>query len=200
VARNFGLFLKSNMQEENNNVMCVLKSINQAVLAPAIIALKMALPGLPFKDYRNSWRVKIFIGNDESVDVVHVRREQSFGTQNEEMKFEFVWELRVSIALGSKPGGGDGGLPNQAIDSPAGSVPHSGGSIISDHVVADNNNNDNNNNNNNNNNNKHIQRVTLQIMEVAFGLGVPQHNKEKVLGDMERLLSSNCVITTIAAA
>jgi len=103
VSRNFGLFLKNNLNDETNTVICVLKSINQMILAPAMIALKVALPGLPFKDYRNSWRVKIFIGSDDSVDIVHVRREQSFGTQGEEMKFEFVWELRISIALGKPP-------------------------------------------------------------------------------------------------
>lgn len=173
VARNFGLFLKSHLQDESNNVMCVLKLINQAILAPAIIALKMAIPTLPFKDFRNSWRVKIFINNDDSVDVLHVRREQSFNSQHsEEMRFEFVWELRIKLVLASA----NGLVGLEGVGDSSSHLPP----IL---VTAG----------------KHIKQASLQIVEVALGHSVPPNNKEKILGDMGRLLSSNCVVTTIPA-
>lgn len=92
IRREFDSFLK-NCLEEDSKVAHVLKTINQGVIAPAVISLKLALPSLPFKDYRNSWRIEVIIGID-TVTVVHIRREQSFNTPPE-MTFEFVWECRI---------------------------------------------------------------------------------------------------------
>jgi len=205
IARNFGSFFKSYMQEDGNNVACVLKTINQAILAPAIIALKMAISTLPFKDFRNSWKVKIFISNDDVVDVVHVRREQSFISQQpEEMRFEFVWELRIRLALG---GGGGGATGNSST-----TIPTTTTAITTTTLLTTNNSNtdDNNINGHTNTSNgntasnttttdKRVLSVTLQIVEIAFGPGVPANNRDKILGDMNKLKSSNCVITTMPA-
>lgn len=92
IRREFDSFLK-NCMDENSKVAQVLKTINQGVIAPAVISLKLALPSLPFKDFRNSWRIEVIIGID-TVTVVHIRREQSFNTPPEKT-FEFVWECRI---------------------------------------------------------------------------------------------------------
>jgi hypothetical protein len=92
IRREFDSFLK-NCMDENSKVAHVLKTINQGVIAPAVISLKLALPSLPFKDFRNSWRIEVIIAPD-IVTVVHIRREQSFNTPPE-MTFEFVWECRI---------------------------------------------------------------------------------------------------------
>jgi len=92
IRREFDMFLK-NCLSEDSKVAHILKTINQGVIAPAVISLKLALPSLPFKDFRNSWRIEVQIAMD-SVTVVHIRREQSFNTPPE-MTFEFVWECRI---------------------------------------------------------------------------------------------------------
>jgi hypothetical protein len=206
VARNFGMFLNGCLHD-GDNVGLVLKCINQAILAPAIIALKMAIAALQFKDYGNSWRVKVFICDDD-VEVVHVRREQSFNPQQgEAMKFEFVWELSIHISLKNAPNNIDNGVDlsdesrtdstrtnSTRIDSPRNdgtktdtprndSIRTNSTRIDSATVVTP---------------DKHITNVTLQIVEIAFGAKVPPENKEKVLGDMRRLTSSSCIVTTIA--
>lgn len=92
IRREFDSFLK-NCLAEDSKVAHVLKTINQGVIAPAVISLKLALPTLPFKDFRNSWRIEVIVSLD-TVTVVHIRREQSFNTPPE-MTFEFVWECRI---------------------------------------------------------------------------------------------------------
>jgi len=210
IARNFGMFLKSCLHD-GDNVGLVLKSINQAILAPAVIALKMAISSLPFKDYGNSWRVKVIVGDDDFVQIVHVRREQSFNPKaGDAMKFEFVWELSIGIDLrhrseGEEVEGKVGESSSQPIsESPrtssevsqprresqqpttsAESLPSPAGSptLPSPSPTTS----------------KRITCVELKIVEIAFGTNVPLENKEKILGDMRRLTSSTCVVTTIAS-
>eukprot|EP00026_Physarum_polycephalum_P008615 Phypoly_transcript_08706.p1 GENE.Phypoly_transcript_08706~~Phypoly_transcript_08706.p1 ORF type:complete len:444 (+),score=62.16 Phypoly_transcript_08706:105-1436(+) len=191
VARNFGMFLKSCLHD-GDNVGCVLKSINQAILAPAVISLKMAISALPFKDYGNSWRVKVFISNDDFVEIVHVRREQSFNPpqQAEAMKFEFVWELCIRINLKSPPPSDQelkcedpipGGTETSRAVSPRATSPRAVSPRTAESSqptgvesprastilpTSD----------------KSITSVTLQIVEIAFGPNVPPDNKEKILG------------------
>lgn len=94
IRREFDSFLK-NCMDENSKVAQVLKTINQGMIAPAVISLKLALPSLPFKDFRNSWRIEVIVSMD-TVTVVHIRREQSFNTPPEKT-FEFVWECRITF-------------------------------------------------------------------------------------------------------
>lgn len=57
---------------ENNPVSNILKSLNQAIIAPAIMKLKIGLmeKKLNYKDSRNKWEIEIHL-NEDNVIIKH---------------------------------------------------------------------------------------------------------------------------------
>jgi hypothetical protein len=82
---------------ENNAVSVILKCINQAMVAPAVLRMKSHLMNrVGYKDCRNQWDVDVNIVHDESgkqVTVTHLKREQSVPEG-----FEFVWALKFILS------------------------------------------------------------------------------------------------------
>jgi len=94
VRLGFDRFLK-NCLKEDGKVALVLKTINQGILAPSVIFLKLGFPSFKDCSRKNSWRVEIHFST-QYVMVVHIRREQSFHSPpNPEMQFEFLWECSI---------------------------------------------------------------------------------------------------------
>ncbi|KAH3756618.1 hypothetical protein Pelo_11559 [Pelomyxa schiedti] len=72
----------------------VLKGINQSILAPANIELRLNMCiALPFKDSQtNVWEIEVF-RYDDNIEVIHRRRQVNVDSRKEEEYFEFTWEL-----------------------------------------------------------------------------------------------------------
>lgn len=84
------------------------------------------------------------------------------------MRFEFVWELRIRLALA-----GGGAASSSSSSSPAPTI------VPPANSVAD----------------KYVQHVSLEIVEIAFGPSVPPQNKDKILGGiLHSLLLHACTI------
>ncbi|KAH3757130.1 hypothetical protein Pelo_11044 [Pelomyxa schiedti] len=71
-----------------------LKGINQSILAPANIELRLNMcVALPFKDSQtNVWEIDVN-RFDDNIEVVHRRRQVNVDARKEEDYFEFTWEL-----------------------------------------------------------------------------------------------------------
>jgi hypothetical protein len=71
--------LLSELVQECNPVATILKCINQGMLAPAVMKIKLFSAGkFNYKDCRNEWNVEVTIESDESgntkgVQVSHVK-------------------------------------------------------------------------------------------------------------------------------
>lgn len=81
----------NNLIGENNPVSNILKSLNQAIIAPAIMKLKITLmqKELNYKDSRNKWEIEIHL-NDDDVTIKHKKFEKSIPEE-----FEFEWHLSL---------------------------------------------------------------------------------------------------------
>ncbi len=69
----------------------VLKCINQEVLAPPVLKMKMEIhKHLAYKDVRGHWTVSVRLKADDWIYVTHMKREQSHDATPEN-HFEFTW-------------------------------------------------------------------------------------------------------------
>eukprot|EP01128_Nolandella_sp_AFSM9_P009659 TRINITY_DN6296_c0_g1_i1.p1 TRINITY_DN6296_c0_g1~~TRINITY_DN6296_c0_g1_i1.p1 ORF type:complete len:282 (+),score=57.69 TRINITY_DN6296_c0_g1_i1:43-846(+) len=87
---------------EETTSMLVLKLVHQRIIFPAFYCLKDIIqPSVGrFKDKRGCWTVEILINPDQSVQVIHHKRQQSVDLDaNNEPLFEFDWSLCISVDL-----------------------------------------------------------------------------------------------------
>lgn len=100
IARKLRPFLEEFVGDDNP-VAVVLKLINQAIVAPAVLRMKSHLLNtIMYKDCRNHWDVHVEISTDSQVapsgrrvSVTHLKREQSVPEG-----FEFVWALKFILS------------------------------------------------------------------------------------------------------
>lgn len=89
------LALKSIVKDlvgEDNPVSNILKSLNQAIIAPAMMRLKVKLmEKLNYKDARNKWKVEIHL-SENGILIIHKKVEQSIPEE-----FEFEWNLSIKF-------------------------------------------------------------------------------------------------------
>lgn len=82
---------------EDHPVMKTLKAVNQSIIAPAVIELRLSIcPSLPFKD-TSGWQVHIIV-NDETVIVQHSKRQNHRDARKVEEAFEFEWTLTMTFS------------------------------------------------------------------------------------------------------
>eukprot|EP00727_Mastigamoeba_balamuthi_P008736 m51a1_g4485 hypothetical protein (273) ;mRNA; f:280735-282156 len=76
----------------------LLRAVNQAIVAPSAIELRMfLLPGIQMKDsQKNPWEVIIRVGEDK-VEVSHLRKQCHFDTRQTQCAFEFTWEVSMEF-------------------------------------------------------------------------------------------------------
>eukprot|EP01105_Mastigella_eilhardi_P024640 TRINITY_DN6467_c0_g1_i2.p1 TRINITY_DN6467_c0_g1~~TRINITY_DN6467_c0_g1_i2.p1 ORF type:complete len:369 (-),score=84.85 TRINITY_DN6467_c0_g1_i2:55-1161(-) len=104
--------LEAEMSEQKTNITALLmerlpgtrtcallKAINQAIIAPANVELRLNIcRGLMFKDAQsNVWEVFVYV-QDDGIEVRHRRRQVSIDPRKEEDFFEFTWEARLRFA------------------------------------------------------------------------------------------------------
>ena len=84
-----------------SHVARALKAINQAIVAPASIDMRMTLlKGLGFKDAQvRPWEVYVKVG-DTAVEITHCRRQCNIDAKAVENAFEFTWELSMLFDRG----------------------------------------------------------------------------------------------------
>lgn len=82
---------------ENSKLSSLLKAAcTQGIVSPAWIKLKLdILDGYPFKDMKKGWNIGI-IFNQKDIVVVHRKSEISVN-ENEEVLFQFTWELTMKF-------------------------------------------------------------------------------------------------------
>eukprot|EP01104_Vermistella_antarctica_P004117 TRINITY_DN14630_c0_g1_i1.p1 TRINITY_DN14630_c0_g1~~TRINITY_DN14630_c0_g1_i1.p1 ORF type:complete len:369 (-),score=91.77 TRINITY_DN14630_c0_g1_i1:29-1135(-) len=97
--------------DDASGLALVLKACNQAVIAPAVMELKMGVgQNVPYKDVRGAWHIAINVMEDR-ITVTHQRQEQSIpwrqnlggkssGGDNDDepgVSFVFLWEVEMTF-------------------------------------------------------------------------------------------------------
>eukprot|EP01112_Ceratiomyxa_fruticulosa_P020335 TRINITY_DN6894_c0_g1_i1.p1 TRINITY_DN6894_c0_g1~~TRINITY_DN6894_c0_g1_i1.p1 ORF type:complete len:774 (+),score=144.84 TRINITY_DN6894_c0_g1_i1:131-2323(+) len=94
-SKQFPKFILEDLGDENR-VVRVLKGINQAIIAPSVIELKLSMcPKLPFKDVSGGWIVHVRRRESGAVVVSHSRKQEHMDKRKEEEYFEFTWVLTM---------------------------------------------------------------------------------------------------------
>jgi len=66
-------FLNDNFPD-NARITSIIKCINQGIVAPAVMAMRMQLAGkLNYKDCRGEWNIAIHFQKGDGVHVAHIK-------------------------------------------------------------------------------------------------------------------------------
>jgi len=75
----------------------LLKTVSQDIVAPGVIKMKMELSqNMPYKDKRGEWYIHISFARPDAITVSHQKWEQSF-TQESDQDYDFQWKLDLSF-------------------------------------------------------------------------------------------------------